>query len=426
METLRFLMATTFYPPYHLGGDAVHVQYLAEALAARGHEVHVEFSPAAYRLKRKGLPASGLDGGQVRVHPISGPLGRAHPVAAHVLGRSRSVSRSHETLLRDIRPDVVHLHNISLLGLGVLERPKDALMMYTAHDYWARCPRSDLLKYGTHPCVAPSCVACSLVSHRPPQLWRYGTRWRGLPAVDVAIAPSRFMAGAIAPSLRCPVVPIPNFAPDPNPDGEVSEPEDYFLFVGVLEPHKGILELADAVARNKRLRVKVVGRGSLQPRLRELQRRGVSGLEVEGWVSPERLCELYRHARALVIPSVWPENAPLVAVEALAWGTPLLTARRGGLEELLYGGAAGRSAEPTAEALAQAVEAFEGDDLPNRLRPGARAAYEANHRPEAYLDRYMGLIRDRDASPHTVRLETIAAGESRVPLLIAPSSGDSR
>src|SRR2546426_954488 len=155
-------------------------------------------------------------------------------------------------------------------------------------------------------------------------------------------------------------------------------------------------------------------------------RRGVSGLEVEGWVSPARLSELYRHARALVIPSVWPENAPLVAVEALAWGTPLLTARRGGLEELLYGGTAGRSAEPTADALGQAVEAFEGDDLPNRLRPGARAAYEANHRPEAYLDRYMGLLRDRDAGPHTVRLETVAAGESRVPLLIAPSSGDSR
>src|SRR2546426_954491 len=195
METLRFLMATTFYPPYHLGGDAVHVQYLAEALAARGHEVHVEFSPAAYRLKRKALPASGPNGGQVRVHPLSGPLGRAHPIAAHVRGRSRSVSRSHETLLRDIRPDVVHLHNISLLGLGVLERPKDALMVYTAHDYWARCPRSDLLKYGTHPCVAPSCVACSLVSHRPPQLWRYGTRWRGLPAVDVAIAPGRVRPG---------------------------------------------------------------------------------------------------------------------------------------------------------------------------------------------------------------------------------------
>jgi len=31
METLKFVMTAAFYPPYHLGGDANHVRYLAEA-----------------------------------------------------------------------------------------------------------------------------------------------------------------------------------------------------------------------------------------------------------------------------------------------------------------------------------------------------------------------------------------------------------
>ena len=51
METLKFVMTAAFYPPYHLGGDANHVRYLAEALSAQGHEVHVEYSPAALALK---------------------------------------------------------------------------------------------------------------------------------------------------------------------------------------------------------------------------------------------------------------------------------------------------------------------------------------------------------------------------------------
>ena len=411
MESFRFLFATSFYPPYHLGGDAVHVQYLARALAARGHEVHVEFSPAAYRLKRKEEPRPARDEEGIQVHAIPSRFGRAQPIAAYLLGRSRGVARFHDRLLRETRPDVVHLHNISLLGSGVLNRPRDGVMAYTAHDYWARCPRSDLLKYGTRMCQTPSCVSCCLASRRPPQLWRYGKRWRGLPGLDFAIAPSRFMARAIASSLRCPVVHIPNFAPDPNPGGVLWEPEDYYLYVGVLEPHKGLLELAAAATLPGGPRVKVVGRGSLEGRLRSLQRRGLARIEVEGWVSSERLSHLYRHARALVIPSTWAENAPLVALEALAWGTPLLASPRGGLSELLHEGTAGRSFEPTPEALVSAVEGFEAGDLARALRPGSRAAYAANHRPQGYVNLYIDLIQGRrGAAPAAHAAKKTASG----------------
>jgi len=416
METLRFLMVTSFYPPYHLGGDAVHVRYLAEALAERGHEVHVEFSPAAYRLKRNGLPKDGLNGGDVHTHPIPSPFGRAQPVAAYALGHSRGISRFHEALTRQVRPDVVHLHNISLLGLGVLPRPPGATMLYTAHDYWARCPRSDLLKYGTRPCEAPSCLACALVSRRPPQLWRYKTAWRGLPTVDCGIAPSRFMAGEIAAHLRCPVVHIPNFAPDPNPSGSVTNPEDYFLYVGVLEPHKGVPALLEAAGRPGRFRVKVVGQGSLLAQALDARARSGARVDVEGWVKQDRLSDLYRRARAIVVPSIWHENAPLVAIEALAWGTPLLVSRRGGLEELLYGGATGRAFEPTPEDVLAAAERFLVDDLSHDLRRGARLAYVQNHRPEAYIARYTSLLEQRlDAS--TRGTEALASDGRPAPLV---------
>ena len=46
------MITSTFYPPYHLGGDATHVKYLAEELPKRDHEIHVMHSLNAYRAKR--------------------------------------------------------------------------------------------------------------------------------------------------------------------------------------------------------------------------------------------------------------------------------------------------------------------------------------------------------------------------------------
>ena len=392
METLRFLMVTTFYPPYHVGGDAIHVQDLARALSSRGHEVHVEYSPAAYALRHKPLrgPPPERDDGVV-LHPIPGD-GWRQPVAAHVLGRSAGVRRFHGHLLDDVRPDVLHHHNISLLGLDVLERRSRTRALYTAHDYWVRCPRSDLFKYGKYPCDAPTCLRCELVSRRPPQLWRYGSGGRGLLGVDCAIAPSQFMARAIQSSVRCPVVHIPNFAPDADPSRVPHAPGDSFLFAGVLEMHKGISELAAACLRRS-FPLRVVGRGSLSDSLTEIARRRPNGMHIEGWLPRERLFGLYRTAKALIIPSLSPENAPLTAVEALSCGTPLLVARRGGLPELLHDGATGLSFEPDPEGIVDAVERFERLENPSSLRAGARWAYERYHTPDGYLQRYLDVAR---------------------------------
>ena len=38
---LRFVLVTTFYPPFSFGGDAIHVQSLAGALVRAGHRVDV-------------------------------------------------------------------------------------------------------------------------------------------------------------------------------------------------------------------------------------------------------------------------------------------------------------------------------------------------------------------------------------------------
>src|SRR5437879_13215987 len=144
METLKFVMTAAFYPPYHLGGDANHVRYLAEALVAQGHEGHVEYSPAALALKR-GRPDihDGGDGGVIR-HPIPALTGRFQPLGAWIFGAPASVRRHHDELIESVRPDVIHYHNPSLLGLDRTDVPSSALKMYTAPHYWVRRPPHDL------------------------------------------------------------------------------------------------------------------------------------------------------------------------------------------------------------------------------------------------------------------------------------------
>jgi glycosyltransferase involved in cell wall biosynthesis len=136
METMKFLMTTTFYPPLHIGGDAVHVMYLAEELAKRGHEVHVMHSVDAYSMKRGKVGAEpAMERNGVHLHPLRSGWGRTSIYKGYLTGRSGFVDGRFRGLLNDLKPDVVHHHNISLLGASLLEKTGKNRQLYTAHDY---------------------------------------------------------------------------------------------------------------------------------------------------------------------------------------------------------------------------------------------------------------------------------------------------
>ena len=265
--------------------------------------------------------------------------------------------------------------------------------MYTAHDYWVRCPRNDLFKFNRRLCDKPTCLTCLTISGKPPQLWRY--RPDGLKpfdALDVAIAPSDFLRGMIAPYLRAPVVHLPNFAPDPNPSGQASEPGDYYLYVGRLEFYKGIPELAEAASRYRGPhRFVVVGKGK-QAGVLEAAREHGAPLALHGWLPSADRDATYAKARALLLPSIWYENAPLVAFEALAWGTPILCSETGALPEILHDGLCGRTIRPTSEGILAGIEQFEAEDLAHAQRRASRIAYETYYTPTRYLKDYHDLV----------------------------------
>ena len=136
---------------------------------------------------------------------------------------------------------------------------------------------------------------------------------------------------------------------------------DSFLFVGRLTPHKGIDVLLRALPPGARLTV--VGMPGYDPApperdYRQMLDREADGKEVRfvGTLQDEELAELYRHAAALVLPSVertcYGKPVPatellgLVALEAMASGTPVVCSRAGALPEIVGDGETGLLVEP--------------------------------------------------------------------------------
>jgi glycosyltransferase involved in cell wall biosynthesis len=81
----------------------------------------------------------------------------------------------------------------------------------------------------------------------------------------------------------------------------------------------------------------------------------------------------------LAVPSVWPENLPTVAIEALAIGRPIVGSNIGGIPELIVDGLTGRLVEPRdAEAFASALtEVLSDTALADRMAGAAHAASRA-------------------------------------------------
>jgi alpha-1,3-rhamnosyl/mannosyltransferase len=107
------------------------------------------------------------------------------------------------------------------------------------------------------------------------------------------------------------------------------------LFAGTLEPRKGV-DLLVAAWRSlpaPRPALVLCGDGGWRTRVPELE-----GLEITGYVTRERLRELYRGALAFVYPSRH-EGFGIPPLEAMACGAPVIATRTGAIPEYAEGAA---------------------------------------------------------------------------------------
>jgi glycosyltransferase involved in cell wall biosynthesis len=158
-------------------------------------------------------------------------------------------------------------------------------------------------------------------------------------------------------------------------------PADPFtvLFVGKLIPLHGLETVLAAARSAPELHLRLVGSGQLD----ELVRTRPENVEWVPWVEYELLQqELHRAGCALGIFGTSAKAARVIpnkAFQALACGTPLVTADTPGARELLVDGESALLVPPgDPDALAGALRRLADDpELAGRLSAGGRAAYEA-------------------------------------------------
>jgi glycosyltransferase involved in cell wall biosynthesis len=392
---MRFCMVTTFYPPYHFGGDATFVQALARALVSEGHHVEVLHCEDAYRLRGREQLAVQTEQDGVVVHRLRSPFGMLSPLLTQQTGQPGvKAAKLRAVLDRDF--DVVNFHNISLIGgPGILRMSRAPVTLYTLHEHWLLCPTHIFWKNQQQACDSPQCLSCCVRSGVPPQLWRYTNLiHRSLAHVDTLLAPSHFTAQQHrAAGLTTPIDVLPTFSNlhPAFPVRHVSGERPRFLFVGRVTASKGIGLLLEEFARLPEFDLHVIGEGDLRRMLQE-QYAGHHHIQFLGSIPQHQLAGAYQSATALILPSLAPEVFPLTVLESLACGTPAVVHDAGGSREAVEqtgGGFVYRSREELRRILFALAQ---DTTLQETLGQRARIGYEQFYSREHYLARYLGLI----------------------------------
>lgn len=402
MKSKTFLMTSSYYPPYHLGGACVHVYQLANALAELGHEVHIIYSLDWYYLKKgKSKPRDKFFNNEnVILHPIKSSFGAITPSLAYMFGYYFPLSEKIIQTINDIKPDIIHHHNITGFGPFLLEA-KAEKVIYTAHDQWLVCPTSTLLNNDNIPCINPhNCNICSIFSKKPPQIWRYKfSKMKLTKNIDTIISPSNFIKETlIRLGISNKIEVIPNFVEINRNERQGIYNKRYLLYVGRLEYYKGIIELIESfyeVLRKTEYDLVIAGDGSLKNKVKAMasSEKSQGRIHYLGQQDPSTLGVLYGSAAAVIIPSIVPENCPMVALESISYGTPIITIRSGGLIEIIENTNAGVFIERrnVFELKNDLIRILNDEDLLETIKNNARI-FNNYYSKENYIKKYFHLI----------------------------------
>ncbi len=390
MRSLSIVMFTTFYPPYSFGGDAVGVQRMARALAARGHDVTVVHDEDSYLILGGKVQAEGSPDGVRRIG-LRAKNGFVSNLLTQQLGRPVVHAGHIREILDQRKPDIIWHNNTSLIGGPGLLPMGEGLKVYEAHEHWLVCPSHVLWRYGRELCDEKHCVKCQLSFKRPPQLWRHtGMLDRALDHMDLIIAKSEFSRLKHAEfGLRQEMQVLPYFLPDLPELAEpyTGHPRPYFLFVGRLEKIKGLQDVFPAMDRYPDADLLILGDGDYADELKRLA-GGRRNIQFLGRKSPDELNAYYRGALGLIVPSVCYETFGIILIESFRLGTPVIARRLGPFPEIVERSGAGALFE-TEDELVDAMRTIQSDPKTRAARSeAARKAFAEVWREDRVLEAY--------------------------------------
>ncbi|PIZ98702.1 MAG: hypothetical protein COX77_03725 [Candidatus Komeilibacteria bacterium CG_4_10_14_0_2_um_filter_37_10] len=287
-------------------------------------------------------------------------------------------------LLRQWQPDIAHLHNIyhqlSPSIISLLKKRGIPTVM-TVHDYYLINPNYNLFHQNQifdpqrnlywqvlkNKAIKDSYLASlvDIVAH----FWhRHYYR-----KIDCFVCPSKYLARRLQlvyPQNK--IIILPNFT---FSSAQNYIPTNYFVYVGRISKEKGVATLLQVAAQLPRSRFVIVGEGPARVSLQK--QYALTNVEWLGQQSSDKISKIIGQARALLIPSEWPENCPLVILESFATGTPVIASNIGGIPELVidqFNGLLFKSGDQMA--LQQNIEKISSQvQLREQLRQGASNSF---------------------------------------------------
>ena len=399
MAGLRFVMITTFYPPYHFGGDANYVRQLCHTLVDNGNEVEVIHDIDAYKILSNGVTPELIDEPEgLTVHGLQSK----HPGLSCFLTQQTGFPIVHGRKIRKIISngnfDVIHFHNISLVGGPGILAYGHAIKIYTAHEHWLVCPNHVLWRHNKEVCDGRECLKCSLNFKRPPQLWRkLGLLKRKMKHVDALCSPSDFSAKKHKEfGLVREMEVLPSYIPDNlliKKSDTIVRQKPYFLFVGRLEIIKGLQDVIPLFNNESApAELVIVGSGVYEKELRKLA-DGYTHVHFLGWLPPTEIIPLYSNAIAAIMPSICYEVFPLVVLEAFRTKTPIIARDLGPFPEIIAYSKAGFIFNNTSQLREAMHQLVNNQSLRDTMGVAGRKAYEDRWSQEASMQAYFSIIK---------------------------------
>jgi phosphatidyl-myo-inositol alpha-mannosyltransferase len=394
------LVCPYIYP--ESGGVAQHVRFMYENLRLRGHDVRI--------ITASHGPQRASEGDILRIGvgfsmPTNGSVGTL-TFSPRYLGQVR------ELLARE-RFDLLHFHEpfVPFLSLFLL-RESRSVNVATFHAYAGFSPSYELgsrLMRGhasrLHGRIAVSAAARHFIDRFFPGDYKVIPNGVDVPRFASAVPISRWQDG------------VPNV-----------------LFVGRLEPRKGVLDLLKAHRILRKTgsgnRLLIVGSG---PQEREARRyvatRGLQEVEFLGRVSDAEKAQLFRTVDVYASPATGRESFGIVLLEAMAAGAPIVASDIHGYKGVVRRGREGLLVPPhEPKELAKAIARLLGDpDLRAEMSTAGRLRAEAFSWPRvaARVEEYYGFVIRRLAATGSLPPDFRASVPQAPPVRARPSASES-
>lgn len=369
---VKILKVIHGYPMRFNAGSEVYSQLLCHALA-NNHKVHVftryeDLFKPDYELFEETDP---LDQ-RIKLHLINMPRLRLLQRYQHT-----AVDQAFTHLLKELKPDIIHIGHLNHLSTSIVERACDqnVPIVFTLHDYWLMCPRGQFLQRSSAEpwalcdgqedskcatqCFSGFCSGSLGDQNYDNHYWTgwVSRRMKHIKAVtekvDYFIAPSQYLLSRFRDEFGIPAEKLVyldygfNVKQLKNRKRVPNEPFT-FGYIGTHIPAKGIQDLVVAFARLKEESLlRIWGRTreettSLKSIVSTLPVSTQNRIEWKPeYRNQEIVSDVFNHIDALVVPSIWVENSPLVIHEALQVRLPVITANVGGMAEYVHHGVNG-------------------------------------------------------------------------------------